>query len=81
MYGIYYLMFTTFPTLFSGIYGFSAGISGLCYIGLGIGFFAATFFGASYADKIYLYVRASTTISLDAVSPVFKLLAVKQKRW
>ena len=56
MYGIYYLMFTTFPDLFSGIYGFSAGISGLCYIGLGIGFFAATFFGASYADKIYLYV-------------------------
>ncbi|KAJ3554503.1 hypothetical protein NM688_g3076 [Phlebia brevispora] len=53
MYGIYYLMFTTFPSLFSDVYGFSPGIAGLCYIGLGLGFLLATFFGASFADKIY----------------------------
>ena len=73
MYGIYYLMFTTFPggfadllpmcisltscaDLFGNVYGFSPGIAGLCYIGLGIGFFSATFFGASYADKMYSHV-------------------------
>lgn len=39
--------------LFAGIYGFSPGISGLCYIGLGLGFVIATGFGATFADKIY----------------------------
>jgi MFS family permease len=53
MYGIYYLMFTTFPNLFSNIYHFSTGVGGLAYIGLGIGFISATIFGAKIADKIY----------------------------
>lgn len=29
MYGYYYLMFATFPTLFTETYGFSTGIAGL----------------------------------------------------
>jgi len=53
MYGIYYLMFTTFPHLFSDIYHFSTGVGGLAYIGLGIGFISATVFGAKISDKIY----------------------------
>ncbi|KAJ3554507.1 hypothetical protein NM688_g3075 [Phlebia brevispora] len=53
MNGIYYLMSATFPALFQNRYGFSPGITGLCYIGLGLGFLAATFFGAYNADKIY----------------------------
>ncbi|KZT65998.1 MFS general substrate transporter [Daedalea quercina L-15889] len=53
IYGIYYLMFTTFPDLFTGIYGFSIGVSGLAYIGLGLGFVLATLVGASVADGIY----------------------------
>ncbi|PPQ86651.1 hypothetical protein CVT25_006835 [Psilocybe cyanescens] len=53
MYGIYYLMFATFGSLFSTVYGFKAGTGGLVYLGLGIGFFSATIFGAKFADKIY----------------------------
>ncbi|EPT02765.1 hypothetical protein FOMPIDRAFT_1022680 [Fomitopsis schrenkii] len=53
IYGIYYLMFTTFPDLFTGIYHFSIGVSGLAYIGLGFGFVLATVVGASVADGIY----------------------------
>jgi len=30
-----YLMFTTFPELFSEVYHFSSGITGLAYIGFG----------------------------------------------
>ncbi|EGO01812.1 hypothetical protein SERLA73DRAFT_177339 [Serpula lacrymans var. lacrymans S7.3] len=56
MYGIYYLMFATFPTLFSGVYGFSVGISGLAYIGLGLGFVLATAFGAKISDQVYLHL-------------------------
>ncbi|KAF9073047.1 multidrug resistance protein 4 [Rhodocollybia butyracea] len=57
MYGIYYLMFTTFPTLFSDVYGFDTEIGGLVYLGLGIGFIVATLFGAKQANQIYLYAR------------------------
>ncbi|KAJ3726767.1 multidrug resistance protein 4 [Lentinula raphanica] len=58
MYGIYYLMFTTFPELFNGIYGFDTGIGGLVYLGLGIGFLLATIFGAKTADQIYHYLAS-----------------------
>lgn len=37
LYGIYYLLLTTFPLVFEEAYGFSTGISGLTYIGLGLG--------------------------------------------
>ncbi|KAK7694478.1 hypothetical protein QCA50_001664 [Cerrena zonata] len=53
MYGVYYLMFTTFPPLFSETYHFSAGISGLAYLGLGIGFFIAAGLAASLGNVIY----------------------------
>ncbi|KAG1874548.1 major facilitator superfamily domain-containing protein [Suillus subalutaceus] len=58
MYGIYYLMFATFPDLFSEVYHFSIGISGVTYIGIGIGFLSATLFGARVSDKIYIYLAA-----------------------
>jgi hypothetical protein len=48
-----------FAELFANVYGFSPGIEGLCYIGLGLGFMVATVIGASIADKMYLTVRLS----------------------
>lgn len=39
--------------LFSGTYHFSAGISGLAYLGLGIGFFIASGLAASLGNVIY----------------------------
>ncbi|TCD69329.1 hypothetical protein EIP91_008085 [Steccherinum ochraceum] len=44
-YGFYYLMFSTFPKLFSETYGFRPGASGLAYLGLGVGFLISTAFG------------------------------------
>ncbi|KAH7886796.1 major facilitator superfamily domain-containing protein [Phlebopus sp. FC_14] len=58
IYGIYYLMFVTFPDLFSGVYHFSVGIGGLAYIGLGLGFVLATLFGARISDQIYAYLAS-----------------------
>jgi hypothetical protein len=52
-YGNLYLMFATFPDLFPNVYGFSAGITGLMYLGFGIGFLAATIFGATFSDTVY----------------------------
>ncbi|KAF8155763.1 multidrug resistance protein 4 [Crassisporium funariophilum] len=56
MYGIFYLMFTTFAQFFATTYHFKAGIGGLTYLGLGIGFFLATIFGAKFADQVYKYL-------------------------
>lgn len=43
--------------LFAGVYHFSVGITGLAYLGLGLGFLAATLFGARISDQIYYQVR------------------------
>ncbi|KAI6105693.1 major facilitator superfamily domain-containing protein [Pisolithus sp. B1] len=51
--GIYYLMFATFPNLFSEVYHWSIGIGGLAYIGLGLGFMLSTILGAKISDKLY----------------------------
>ncbi|KAJ7246604.1 major facilitator superfamily domain-containing protein [Mycena haematopus] len=56
MYGIYYLMFTTFSTLFSGTYGFNTGTGGLTYLGLGFGFILATGVSAKTANELYNYM-------------------------
>lgn len=37
IFGLLYLLFTTFASVFEGQYGFSTSISGLAYLGLGIG--------------------------------------------
>jgi hypothetical protein len=58
VYGYLYLMFTTFPTLFTGIYGWGPAISGLAYLGPGIGLFGATSFGAPLLTDIYVTVRS-----------------------
>ncbi|KAG1741322.1 multidrug resistance protein 4 [Suillus lakei] len=63
MYGIYYLMFTTFPDVFSNVYHFSIGTGGLPYIGIGIGFLSATIFGAKLCDKTY-YIRTPRCLAV-----------------
>lgn len=58
IYGIYYLMFATFPDLFLKVYHFSIGTGGLTYLGTGVGFLLAALFGAKVSDKIYIYLAA-----------------------
>ncbi|KAG2348787.1 MFS general substrate transporter [Suillus weaverae] len=58
IYGIYYLMFATFPDLFSKVYHFSTGIGGLTYLGTGVGFLTASLFGARVSGKMYIYLAA-----------------------
>ena len=44
------------PDLFTEVYHFNTGESGLAYLGVGVGFLAATLFGVKVSDKIYLHV-------------------------
>lgn len=53
IYGLMYLVLSTFPGLWTGYYGESIGIGGLNYISLGLGFFLGTQICAPLNDKIY----------------------------
>lgn len=43
VFGVMFLLFTTFPSVFEGQYGFSTSISGLVYLGLGVALVASMF--------------------------------------
>jgi predicted MFS family arabinose efflux permease len=66
MYGIYYLMFSTFAKFFGETYHFKAGVGGLAYLGLGVGFFLASVFGAKFADSIYKSVSSVLSIFVSS---------------
>ncbi|KAJ5956439.1 Major facilitator superfamily domain general substrate transporter [Penicillium viridicatum] len=52
IFGIVFLLFTTFPAVFHGVYGFDEGISGLAYLGLGIGIFSGLVLFSVLSDKL-----------------------------
>ena len=58
IYGTLYLLFTTFPIVFQDVYGFSPGITGLTYMGVGLGFLLAILFGIPQIDKQYRRLTA-----------------------
>ncbi|KAI9745690.1 MAG: hypothetical protein M1818_001224 [Claussenomyces sp. TS43310] len=57
LYGINYLVLTTFPTLWSNVYHESVGIGGLNYISLGVGFFLGAQIAAPLQDRIYRLLK------------------------
>jgi len=52
MFGLTYLLFTTFPAVFEDTYGWKADISGLAYLGLGIGMIISIGLFAVLSDKL-----------------------------
>lgn len=58
LYGVMYLILSTFPTLWTGIYHESVGIGSLNYISLGLGFTAGTQITAPLNDAIYRRLKA-----------------------
>jgi len=70
IYGTLYLLFTTFPEVFQNIYGFSPGLTGLTYLGIGIGFILAILFGIPQIDKQY---RRLTAKNNGISMPEFRL--------
>lgn len=57
IYGMLYLFFTTIPTVFKHQYGFSTGVSGLAYLGIGVGFFAGLISIALTNDRTMLKMK------------------------
>ncbi|KAL4864419.1 hypothetical protein BDV12DRAFT_176186 [Aspergillus spectabilis] len=54
IYGLLYLFFTTISSVFSTQYGFSAGLSGLAFLGIGIGFITGLLFIGLTNDKMLM---------------------------
>lgn len=52
VYGYLYLLFTTFTVVFEETYGFSAGLVGLTYLGLGVGSMTGLVLFAYFSDRM-----------------------------
>lgn len=77
---IKFLSLTSWVEIFASVYGFGPGISGLAYIGLGVGFFVSTFFGGYFGDRVYQAV--STCFHSFLVIPMLRSSnADDQKEW
>lgn len=51
MYGLLYILFTTYTSVFEGEYGFSSGTAGLAFLGSGFGMLLGLAFAATQSDK------------------------------
>lgn len=70
IYGYQYLMFTTFPRIFEGQYGFSKNAVGLVYLGIGVGFLVALVFSGLISDRLVIYLRKQNG---GAAKPEYRL--------
>ncbi|KAJ6013590.1 hypothetical protein N7540_008181 [Penicillium herquei] len=52
LYGLLYILFTTFTEVFEGQYGFSAGTSGLSFLGSGVGMLFGLLYAAILSDRM-----------------------------
>jgi predicted MFS family arabinose efflux permease len=52
VFGVIYILFTTFDSVFQGQYGFSQGASGLAYLGLGIALVLGVFLFAFFNPRV-----------------------------
>lgn len=56
-YGVIYLVLTTFPNVWVGIYHEKPSVGGLNYLSIGLGFLIASIFAAPLNDRIYVYLK------------------------
>ncbi|RDL36000.1 putative MFS transporter [Venustampulla echinocandica] len=60
MFGLIYLLFTTFPAVFEETYGFGPSIAGLAYLGLGLGMIFSIGLFSVLSDKLLHQPRGGT---------------------
>jgi hypothetical protein len=72
LFGLIFLLFTTFPFVFKGQYGFSPGIAGLAYLGLGIGIIFGLVLFAVLGDKLFGQEKGGTV-----ARPELRLILMK----
>ncbi|KAK2609626.1 hypothetical protein N8I77_003119 [Diaporthe amygdali] len=58
LFGLFYLILSTFPSLYRDVYGQGLGIGGLHYISLGVGFTLGAQVNAQITDRLYKKLTA-----------------------
>ena len=71
LYGLTYLLLSTFPQLWHGVYGESVGVAGLNYISLGIGLGLGAQVCAPMQDRIYAALKRHYNV--DIGRPEFRI--------
>lgn len=72
-YGYLFLLFTTFPSVFQKIYGFTTGTTGLAYLGIGIGMFIGLTIMGVISDRMLV---SATKKNNGICKPEFRLPAM-----
>ncbi|PLB53357.1 MFS general substrate transporter [Aspergillus steynii IBT 23096] len=70
LFGIAYLMFATFPMIWTGVYHESPGIGGLNYLSIAIGSIIGLFVNLKLVDRIYKILKARNN---DVGKPEFRM--------
>ncbi|KAL8817229.1 MAG: hypothetical protein Q9223_003896 [Gallowayella weberi] len=73
LFGLFYLILSTFPGLWEGVYHESVGIGGLNYISLGVGFTLGSQISARVNDIIYRRLKAKNN---NIGKPEFRIPAM-----
>lgn len=70
LYGLLYLVLSTFPSVWEGVYRESVGVGGLNYISLGLGCFIGAQTSARMSDKVYISLKRRNN---DVGRPEFRV--------
>ncbi|KAK2878180.1 hypothetical protein FQN49_001083 [Arthroderma sp. PD_2] len=70
LFGTTYLMFATFPAIWTEVYGESESIGGLNYLSIAIGSFVGLFLNLKLVDRIYKILKARNN---DVGKPEFRM--------
>ncbi|KAF2496897.1 bicyclomycin resistance protein [Lophium mytilinum] len=71
VYGYIYLLFTTITPMYKTVYGWNTGVTGLAYLGFGIGSLLSLFIFSHYSDK--LMQKRAAADNTTAVKPEYRL--------
>jgi len=74
---VFFDLFTA--DFFETTYGFSAGIQGFVYLGLGLGFFTVTIVGAQVSDRTYRYVSPDLPYFANRIVDLSRHLKLGEK--
>ncbi|KAF2872339.1 major facilitator superfamily domain-containing protein [Massariosphaeria phaeospora] len=69
-FGLTFILFTTFPAVYSEKYHFGTGVSGLAYLGMGIGFFIGIVVFATTSDKVLQVLATRDKVKLEKLSGI-----------
>ena len=73
LYSYFYLLIVTITPTFQEVYGFSTGVTGLAYLGLGLGYFFGPLLFATLSDRMLKQKAKQNAASGGEMKPEYRL--------